>query len=394
MFDIYILFEKEEEIGSMKANNTKQLKFEDIEASPLSQGSIILNKERFIQILTEISTLQDLNSLKSRIIILKAIINNYRNDKEGILNIDTNGDTVSLRKYVLNSELDQILESQTPERAKYYLKRLKEGVQRVKTSKINDINLLRWKEYDEIITDSLWIFDKRDTSGAHLGWYWGNFIPQIPRQMMLRYTKKNDWVLDTFVGSGTTLIECRRLGRNGIGIELNPEVAQKAKELIEKEENEDNVVTDVIVGDSREIDIEMILEKYKITSVQLVIMHPPYHDIIKFSEDDRDLSNAKDIEEFLRMFGEVVENVTPFLEKDRYLVLVIGDKYSKGEWIPLGFYCMQEVLKRGYLLKSIIVKNFEETRGKREQKELWRYRALVGGFYVFKHEYIMLFKRK
>jgi DNA modification methylase len=211
---------------------------------------------------------------------------------------------------------------------------------------------------------------------------------------MLRYTKKNDWVLDTFVGSGTTLIECRRLGRNGIGIELNPEVAQKAKELIEKEENEDNVVTDVIVGDSREIDIEMILEKYKITSVQLVIMHPPYHDIIKFSEDDRDLSNAKDIEEFLRMFGEVVENVTPFLEKDRYLVLVIGDKYSKGEWIPLGFYCMQEVLKRGYLLKSIIVKNFEETRGKREQKELWRYRALVGGFYVFKHEYIMLFKRK
>jgi DNA modification methylase len=394
MFDIYILFEKEEEIGSMKANNTKQLKFEDIEVSPLSQGSIILNKERFIQILTEISTLQDLNSLKSRIIILKAIINNYRNDKEGILNIDTNGDTVSLRKDVLNSELDQILESQTPERAKYYLKRLKEGVQRVKTSKINDINLLRWKEYDEIITDSLWIFDKRDTSGAHLGWYWGNFIPQIPRQMMLRYTKKNDWVLDTFVGSGTTLIECRRLGRNGIGIELNPEVAQKAKELIEKEENEDNVVTDVIVGDSREIDIEMILEKYKITSVQLVIMHPPYHDIIKFSEDDRDLSNAKDIEEFLRMFGEVVENVTPFLEKDRYLVLVIGDKYSKGEWIPLGFYCMQEVLKRGYLLKSIIVKNFEETRGKREQKELWRYRALVGGFYVFKHEYIMLFKRK
>ena len=55
-----------------------------------------------------------------------------------------------------------------------------------KTGKINDINLNRWKEYEEIITDSLWIFDKRDTSGAHLAWYWGNFIPQIPRQMMLR----------------------------------------------------------------------------------------------------------------------------------------------------------------------------------------------------------------
>lgn len=286
------------------------------------------------------------------------------------------------------------MESQTLEKVKYYLKRLENGILEVKTNKINDINLLRWKEYEEIITDSLWVFDKRDTSGAHLAWYWWNFIPQIPHQMMLRYTKKGDWVLDTFVGSGTTLIECRRLGRNGIGIELNPEIAQRAKELIEKEQNKDNVVNEIIIGDSRRIDIKQILGKYGIKQVQLLIMHPPYHDIIKFSKDKEDLSNAKNTEEFLKMFGEVIDNTTPYLEKERYFALVIGDKYSKGEWIPLGFYCMQEVLKRGYLLKSIIVKNFEETRGKRNQKELWRYRALVGGFYIFKHEYIMLFKKK
>ncbi len=264
----------------------------------------------------------------------------------------------------------------------------------MKTNKINDINLSRWKEYDEIITDSLWYLDKRDTSGAHQGWYWGNFIPQIPHQMMLRYTKKGDWVLDTFVGSGTTLIECKRLGRSGIGIELNPEVAQKAKELIEKEQNEYNVVSEIIMGDSRTIDIKQILNKHNINQVQLLIMHPPYHDIIKFSKDEKDLSNAKNTSEFLKMFGMVVDNATPYLEKERYFVLVIGDKYSKGEWIPLGFYCMHEVLKRRYLLKSIIVKNFEETRAKRNQKELWQYRALVGGFYVFKHEYIMLFKKQ
>jgi hypothetical protein len=93
------------------------------------------------------------------------------------------------------------------------------------------------------------------------------------------------------------------------------------------------------------------------------------------------------------MFGSGVENLTPFLEHDRYMAVVIGDKYGGKEWIPLGFYCMEEVLKRGYLLKSIIVKNFEQTRGKRNQKELWRYRALAGGFYVFKHEYIMIFKK-
>jgi hypothetical protein len=123
-------------------------------------------------------------------------------------------------------------------------------------------------------------------------------------------------------------------------------------------------------------------------------MHPPYFDIIKFSNDPRDLSNANSVNDFLTMMTDIVRKASAVLDKGRYFALVIGDKYSKGEWIPLGFLTMQEVLKCGFTLKSIIVKNFEETLGKRNQKDLWRYRALVGGFYIFKHEYIFLFKKK
>lgn len=302
--------------------------------------------------------------------------------------------TVEFNRNHLLSDLDQISTSLTVERARYYIDRLLRSISEVKTSPINDINLNRWKEYDDIYTDSLWLIDRRDSSGVHTAGYWGNFIPQIPYQMMRRYTKKGDWVLDIFAGSGTTLIEGQRLGRNTIGIELQPQMVEYTRQLIASEPNRHHVIIDIIKGDSTTIDYNEVLRKHGIESVQLIIMHPPYFDIIKFSNDPRDLSNTPSVEAFLEIIGNITEKVAPILDRGRYLVLVIGDKYEKGDWIPLGFQTMNEVMKHGFSLKSIIVKNFEETSAKRNQKELWRYRALAGGFYVFKHEYIFLFRKK
>ncbi|HLC23547.1 MAG TPA: DNA methyltransferase [Dehalococcoidia bacterium] len=383
-----------DEVTARDEYGTMLSELETGEATSETEGFVNLNKDRFLLALNEAEACDSVPRFRASILRLKNTLARPLSDHKGLLAAESDTGTVSLRRDILLQELDQMLEAYTLERAIYYLRRLKQGISEARSSAINDLNLLRWKEYDNIITDSLWVWDKRDTSGSHLGWYWGNFIPQIPHQMMLRYTKRNDWVLDTFVGSGTTLIECKRLGRNGIGVELNPEVAQKAVELIEKEKNAYNITTEVVTADSRDVDYACILQKHHVTAVQLVIMHPPYHDIIKFSSDPRDLSNAKDTQQFLSMFGQVVDNVAPYLEDGRYLVVVIGDKYAKGEWIPLGFKCMSEVMSRGYILKSIVVKNFDETRAKRNQKELWRYRALVGGFYVFKHEYVLLFQKK
>jgi len=366
--------------------------FEDIEAAQSSYGSVHLDRDAFVALLDELHAADDIALLRAKTTELKRTL--ASNHCTLSTDANSNGNLASLRRDVLTSELDQILEARTIERARYYVKRLERGIKKVRTSQVNDINLNRWKEHTDIITDSLWVLPKRDATGAHLAWYWGNFIPQIPHQLMLRYTKKGDWVLDPFLGSGTTLIECRRLGRNGIGIELNAEVASRADELIRQEKTRQSTGTEIITGDARTIDARRTLDNLGAKQVQLLIMHPPYHDIISFSEDDKDLSNAPSTDEFLRMFGEVLDNIDPVLERGRYFGLVIGDKYSKGEWIPLGFHCMSEVLKRDYSLKSIVVKNFEETRAKRDQKQLWRYRALVGGFYIFKHEYIFIFKKR
>jgi hypothetical protein len=295
---------------------------------------------------------------------------------------------------VLLDELDQIASSQTIERARYYLQRFEKGMTEVRTGKVNDINLNRWKEYDDILTDSLWILKKRDSSGVHTADYWGNFVPQIPHQMMRRYTKKGDWVLDPFMGSGTTMIECQRLGRNGLGIELQASVTESARRLIAAEPNPHGVVIHTENADSSRADIQEALALHGQTAVQLVVMHPPYFDIIKFSDDPRDLSNTVSIDMFLDRLMQVVDNSCRYLDRGRYMALVIGDKYAAGEWIPLGFLSMNRILERGFRLKSIIVKNFEETAGKRKQKELWRYRALAGGFYIFKHEYVFVFKKR
>ncbi len=259
-------------------------------------------------------------------------------------------------------------------------------------SKINDLDLKNWKELTDIWTDSLWIIPKRDNSGAHNSHYHGNFVPQIVHQLLARFTKTGDYILDPFAGSGTTLIEAQRMNRNSIGIELQENVAMEAITRIHSE-SKNGIIADTFIDNSKTFDTNRILELYNIENVQFIIFHPPYWDIIKFSDNDEDLSNSKTLEEFLENFRQVVKNTVKILENKRYCAVVIGDKYSNSQIIPLGFYCMQIMQQEGLTLKATIIKNFEETKGKANQQALWRQRALQNGLYIFKHEYIFVFKK-
>jgi DNA modification methylase len=255
----------------------------------------------------------------------------------------------------------------------------------------NDLNSENWKE-SEVWTDSLWVIPARDKTGKHDGFYHGNFIPQIPNQLILRYTKKNEIVFDPFVGSGTTAYEAESLGRHFIGVDIQSKLIEHIKNKVDNK----NYFAELITGDSTDqktfFNITEILNKRKRKNVQLAILHPPYADIIKFSDLKDDLSNTKSLKEFLEKFSAVLGNTIKILEKGRYLAIVMGDKYTQGKWIPLGFYCLNEAQKLGLTLKSIIIKNMEGNRAKQHKESIWRYRALSSDYYIFKHEYILIFR--
>ncbi len=269
-------------------------------------------------------------------------------------------------------------------------------VKPVKTTKYSDINLNAWKDYDHVLTGTLWQFPSRLREHGHSNEYHGNYIPQIAQQMYERYTKKNDIVLDLFFGSGTSGIEAINMGRRCIGVELKDELAEKVSEKFTPKQ----LVTDVniICADSAsQLAVDKVKTRLDIMGeekAQFLMLHPPYDDIIKFSDKKEDLSNCESTEQFYDLFEKVAKNGYDLLEKGRFACLIIGDSYKNSEVQPLGFECMNRMRKLGFTLKSTIVKDIQgNERGKGRTANLWRYRALAGGFSIFTHEYIFVFQK-
>ncbi len=262
--------------------------------------------------------------------------------------------------------------------------------------KFNDLDIKNWTELD-INVDSLWLISERDKTGKHANIYHGNFIPQIPNQLIRRYTKENETVLDPFLGSGTTLFECEKLNRKFIGFDINEEILNYVSSKMLGSSYENYFMHKCDITNTQEVQklLQEGLKKVESSRIQFVIMHPPYMDIVKFTNKKEDLSQISDLTEFTKRFTIAVRNSVQLLEKNRYFAVVIGDVYKNSEVIPLGFYVL-DAIKRNFKvkLKGIIVKNIEGNRGKLGKNNIWKYRALKSDYYIFKHEYILIFKKE
>jgi hypothetical protein len=125
-----------------------------------------------------------------------------------------------------------------------------------------------------------------------------------------------------------------------------------------------------------------------------LIVHPPYWDIVKFTDKAEDLSNIPDLSSFIDSFVQSMSNALTYLKANKHFAIIVGDLYRDSEVVPLGFYLMDAINKNfSCKLKGIVIKDMVGNRAKLGIENLWRYKALKSDYFLFKHEYIFVFKK-
>ena len=161
----------------------------------------------------------------------------------------------------------------------------------------------------------------KDYAGASPSW--------VIWQLLQRYTREGDTVVDPMCGSGTTLDVCKDLGRKGIGFDLNPQRPE------------------ITHNDARSLPLDD-------ESVDFVFIDPPYSTHIDYSEDERCIGKLDagapmrdgDVvmgHDYYEAMDQVIDEITRVLRPNRYMALYVSDSFKKrkgskgGVFMPIGF---------------------------------------------------------
>ena len=242
----------------------------------------------------------------------------------------------------------------------------------------------KWEPEDfELEMTTHWSFPKRGDWATHDAKWRGNWSPYIPRNILLRYSKENDLVLDQFVGGGTTLVEAKLLNRNIIGVDVNDISLDRCKEKTNFEYDGANGKIYLRKGDAR--NLNFIHDK----SVDLICTHPPYANIINYSDDiDEDLSRLK-VKDFLEEMKKVADECYRVLKSDKFCAILMGDTRQKGHMVPMSFDVMSIFQEAGFKLKELIIKEQHNCKA----TGYWKTNSIKYNFLLIAHEYLFVFRK-
>lgn len=236
----------------------------------------------------------------------------------------------------------------------------------------------------ELEISTIWSFPERGTWATPNPKCRGNFAPQIARNIISRYSKEGDLVLDPMVGGGTSLIEAKLLNRKSIGRDINENALKITSECLNFK-GDYLYEPKVELGDTR--NLTGILDN----SIDLILTHPPYLNIIKYSDGkiEEDLSNISGVEKFCNEFEKAIKEYYRVLKENSYCAILIGDTRKSRHFVPISFYIMERFLKNGFILKEDIIK----TQHNCSSTPYWKSQVNKYNFMLIMHEHLFIFRK-
>lgn len=227
---------------------------------------------------------------------------------------------------------------------------------------------------------TIWTFPNRGCWATHSGKYRGNWSPYVPRNLILRYSNPGDWVLDQFMGSGTTLVEAKLLNRNAVGVDINPQSISISETNIQFQFQSNSKI---FIRNGNATDLHFI----KDSSIDFICTHPPYANIIKYSKEIKGDISLLGVDEFLQEMQKVAEEAYRVLKREKMCAVMMGDVREHGKVIPLGFRVMECFMKAGFGNQEIIIKEQHNCRS----TYYWEEKRT--NFLLLAHEYIFVFQK-
>lgn len=182
------------------------------------------------------------------------------------------------------------------------------------------------------------------------------------------------------MGSGTTLVEAKLLGRNAVGVDINPQSVLISEANLKFQcETKSKIFT----KNADATNLHFIKDEH----IDFICTHPPYANIIKYSKEILGDISLLCVDEFLNEMNKVAKESYRVLKNGKMCAVMIGDVRRYGKVIPLGFRTMESFLNAGFTNNEIIIKEQHNCRS----TEFWQ--SKNNSFLLLAHEYIFVFKK-
>jgi len=224
------------------------------------------------------------------------------------------------------------------------------------------------KDTLQIESTTLWDFPTQNYGDKPHGYNKFNGVTPafVIWNLLQRYTKPDDLVVDPMAGSGTTIDVAKELNRKAIGYDISP------------------YRKDIVQSDARKIPLGN-------NSADFVFIDSPYSDNVKYSDHPKCIGKIPCTDErFFKELEKVAKEIHRTLKPDKYMAWLIGDHWRKTTgYIPVGvrIYDMLSKLFTPVDVICVVRRNQTSNTG------LWHKRAREFNFYLRGFKYLFIMKK-